>query len=225
MDTLLVTVLTLQIALVATVINVPIAVGLSWLIIKKRVRGSFVLDIMASLPLALPPVVVGYLLLILLGRNGPIGGLLNSLFGVEVVFTWVAAALAAAIVSFPLMARTIMVSMRGVDDGLERSARSLGAGPWRVFFTITIPLAYRGILAGVLLGFVRAISEFGATIIVAGSIPGRTQTLPLAIFSRVQLGDNDVALRLVVVSVALAIVTLALHNWLLERSQEESSVR
>ena len=123
------------------------------------------------------------------------------------------------------MARTIMVSMRGVDDGLERSARSLGAGPWRVFFTITIPLAYRGILAGVLLGFVRAISEFGATIIVAGSIPGRTQTLPLAIFSRVQLGDNDVALRLVVVSVALAIVTLALHNWLLERSQEESSVR
>jgi molybdate transport system permease protein len=225
MDTLLVTVLTLQIALVATVINVPIAVGLSWLIIKKRVRGSFVLDIVASLPLALPPVVVGYLLLILLGRNGPLGGLLNSLFGVEIVFTWVAAALAAAIVSFPLMARTIMVSMRGVDDGLERSARSLGAGPWRVFFTITIPLAYRGILAGVLLGFVRAMSEFGATIIVAGSIPGSTQTLPLAIFSRVQLGDNDVALRLVVVSVVLAIVTLALHNWLLERSQEKSSSR
>lgn len=225
MDTFLVTVLTLQIALVATVINVPIAVGLSWLIIKKRVRGSFVLDIVASLPLALPPVVVGDLLLILLGKNGPIGGLINSLFGAEIVFTWVAAALAAAIVSFPLMARTIMVSMRGVDDGLERSARSLGAGAWRVFFTITIPLAYRGILAGVLLGFVRAMSEFGATIIVAGSIPGRTQTLPLAIFSRVQLGDNDVALRLVVVSVGLAIVTLALHNWLLERSQEESNSR
>ena len=225
MDTFLVTVLTLQIALVATVANVPIAVGLSWLIIKKRVRGSFVLDIVASLPLALPPVVVGYLLLILLGKNGPIGGLINSLFGAEVVFTWVAAALAAAIVSFPLMARTIMVSMRGVDDGLERSARSLGASAWRVFFTITIPLAYRGILAGVLLGFVRAMSEFGATIIVAGSIPGRTQTLPLAIFSRVQLGDNDVALRLVVVSVGLAIVTLALHNWLLERSQEKSNSR
>lgn len=225
MDTLLITVLTLQIALVATVINVPIAVGLSWLIIKKRVRGSFVLDIVASLPLALPPVVVGYLLLILLGRNGPLGGLINSLFGVEIVFTWVAAALAAAIVSFPLMARTIMVSMRGVDEGLERSARSLGAGAWRVFFTITIPLAYRGILAGVLLGFVRAMSEFGATIIVAGSIPGRTQTLPLAIFSRVQLGDNSVALRLVVVSVGLAVVTLALHNWLLERSQEGSRSR
>jgi molybdate transport system permease protein len=225
MDTFLVTVLTLQIALVATVVNVPIAVGLSWLIIKKRVRGSFVLDIVASLPLALPPVVVGYLLLILLGKNGPIGGLINSLFGAEIVFTWVAAALAAAIVSFPLMARTIMVSMRGVDDGLERSARSLGASAWRVFFTITIPLAYRGILAGVLLGFVRAMSEFGATIIVAGSIPGRTQTLPLAIFSRVQLGDNDVALRLVVVSVGLAIVTLALHNWLLERSQEKSNSR
>lgn len=222
METLLIIGLTLQIALVATLIDVPIAIGLSWLIIKKRVPGSFALDILASLPLAVPPVVVGYLLLILLGRNGPLGGLIEGIFGAELIFTWVAAALAAAIVSFPLMARTIMVSMRGVDEGLERSARSLGAGAWRVFFTITIPLAYRGILAGVLLGFVRAMSEFGATIVVAGNIPGRTQTLPLAIFSSVQLGDNDVAIRLVTVSVALAVVTIALHNWLLKRSRDGS---
>ena len=219
MDVLPVIGLTLQIALVATAINVPIAVGLSWLIIKKRVPGSFVLDILASLPLAVPPVVVGYLLLILMGRNGPIGSLIHNVFGADIVFTWVAAAMAAAIVSFPLIARTVMVSMQGVDEGLERSARSLGAGAWRVLFTITIPLAYRGILAGILLGFVRAMSEFGATIVVAGNIPGRTQTLPLAIFSRVQLGDTDVAIRLVAVSIGLAVLTLALHNWLLARSQ------
>lgn len=217
--------LTLQIALVATIIDVPFAVGLSWLIIKKRVPGSFVLDIFMSLPLAVPPVVVGYLLLMLLGRNGPLGGIIQNVFGADVIFTWVAAAIAAAIVSFPLMARTIMVSMRGVDPVLERSARSLGAGPWRVLFTITVPLAYRGILAGILLGFVRAMSEFGATIVVAGNIPGRTQTLPLAIFSRVQLGDDDMALRLVAVSVGLAALTLALHNWLLERSQGNTEAR
>ena len=218
MDALPVIGLTLQIALLATAVNVPFAVGLSWLITKRRVPGSFVLDILASLPLAVPPVVVGYLLLIVLGGNGAVGVTIQRLFGAEIVFTWVAAAMAAAIVSFPLMARTIMVSMRGVDEGLERSAQSLGAGTWRVLFTITIPLAYRGILAGVLLGFVRAMSEFGATIVVAGSIPGRTQTLPLAIFSRVQLGDSDVALRLVAVSIGLAVVTLALHNWLLSRT-------
>ena len=225
MEVLAIIALTLQIALVATIIDVPFAVGLSWLIVKKRVPGRFVLDILASLPLAVPPVVVGYLLLILLGRNGPVGGIARQLFGGDIVFTWLAAAMAAAIVSFPLMARTIMVSMRGVDESLERSARSLGAGAWRVLFTITIPLAYRGILAGVLLGFVRAMSEFGATIIVAGNIPGRTQTLPLAIFSRVQLGDNDVALRLVAVSIGLAVITLALHHWLLERSQGGSEAR
>lgn len=225
MEVLTIIGLTLQVAFVATVIDIPIAVGLSWLIIKKRVPGSFALDILASLPLAVPPVVVGYLLLILMGRNGPIGGVLQNLFGVELVFTWVAAAMAAAIVSFPLMARTIMVSMRGVDEGLERSARSLGAGAWRVLFTITIPLAYRGILAGILLGFVRAMSEFGATIVVAGNIPGRTQTLPLAIFSRVQLGDSDVALRLVAVSIGLAVVTLAVHNWLLERTPDGKETR
>jgi len=211
--------LTLQIAVVATVINLPIAIGLSWLIVKRRVRGSFLLDVLVSLPLALPPVVSGYFLLLLLGRQGPVGSLIRDTLGVDIVFTWVAAALASAVVSFPLMARGVMTAIEGVDERLERSARSLGAGALRVAFTITLPLAYRGIMAGVLLGFVRALSEFGATIVVAGNIPGRTQTLPLAIFEKVQLGRDADALRLVGVSIALAVATILVHNWLLSKSR------
>ena len=211
--------LTLQIAVVATVINLPIALGLSWLIVKRRVRGSFLLDVLVSLPLALPPVVSGYFLLLLLGREGLVGSLIRDILGVDIVFTWMAAALASAVVSFPLMARGVMTAIEGVDERLERSARSLGAGALRVAFTITLPLAYRGIMAGVLLGFVRALSEFGATIVVAGNIPGRTQTLPLAIFEKVQLGRDADALRLVGVSIALAVATILVHNWLLSKSR------
>ena len=211
--------LTIQVAAVGTAINIPFAMAVSWLVVKKRVRGRFLLDLLVSLPLALPPVALGYFLLLLLGRQGPIGGVLHGLLGLEIVFTWFAAALAAAVVSFPLMARTIMVVMDGVDERLEMSARSLGAGPLRVALTVTVPLAYRGILAGILIGFVRALSEFGATVVVAGNIPGRTQTLPLAIFTNVQLGKDGMALQLVAVSAALAVVTLLVHNWLLERSR------
>ena len=209
---------TLRVAVAATAMNFPIALALGWLMVRKRFRGRFVVDILMSLPLALPPVVVGYFLLLLLGRDGPIGAALHAAFGVELVFTWIAAALASAVVSFPLMARAVMVAMANVDERLEASARSLGAGRLRVFFSVTAPLAYTGILAGVLLGFVRALGEFGATIIVAGNIPGRTQTLPLAIFTEVQSGDDGAALRLVGVSIALAVATLAAHNWLLERA-------
>ena len=211
--------LTLRVASLATAINLPVAIALSWLVVKKRVRGRLLIDVLVSLPLALPPVAIGFFLLQLLGRQGPVGSLLHDLLGIDLVFTWVAAALASAVVSFPLMARTIMVAMSAVDETLEMSARSLGAGPWRVLLTITLPLAYRGILAGVLLGFVRALSEFGATIVVAGNTPGRTQTLPLAIFTRVQLGDDDMAMRLVAISIVLAVVTLLVHNWLLERAR------
>ena len=211
--------LTLRVASLATAINLPVAIALSWLVVKKRVRGRMLIDVLVSLPLALPPVAIGFFLLQLLGRQGPVGSLLHDLLGIDLVFTWVAAALASAVVSFPLMARTIMVAMSAVDETLEMSARSLGAGPWRVLLTITLPLAYRGILAGVLLGFVRALSEFGATIVVAGNTPGRTQTLPLAIFTRVQLGDDDTAMRLVAISIVLAVVTLLVHNWLLERAR------
>jgi molybdate transport system permease protein len=211
--------LTLQVAVVATVVNLPVALGVAWLVVKKNVRGRFIIDVLVSLPLALPPVAVGYFLLLLLGREGPVGQAVNNVLGVDIVFTWVAAAMASAVVSFPLMARAVMVAMGEVDERIEMSARSLGAGPWRVFFTVTVPLAYKGILAGILLGFVRALSEFGATIVVAGNIPGRTQTLPLAIFNSVQLGKDDIALRLVAVTIGLAVATLLVHNWLLERTR------
>lgn len=214
-------IVTLQVAILATVINIPFAVAISWLVVKKNVRGRFIIDIIVSLPLALPPVTVGYFLLILLGRNGPIGSAMYTLFGIDLVFTWVAAALASSVVSFPLMARTIMVAMENVDKNIELSARSLGAGIMRTFCTVTLPLAYRGILAGILLGFIRALSEFGATIVVAGNIANRTQTLPLAIFERVLLGDNQMALRLVGLSLVLAIITLFTYNWLLSRTFEK----
>ncbi len=212
--------LTLQVAVVATLINVPLALAVSWLVVKRRVPGRILIEAVVSLPLALPPVAVGLFLLLLLGRDGPIGGLLDDLLGVDVVFTWVAAAIASAVVSFPLMARAIMVAMGDVDARLEMSARSLGAGPLRVAATITVPLAYRGILAGLLLGFVRAVGEFGATITVAGNIPGRTQTLPLAIYQKVQTRDDDAALALAGVSIVLAAATLLVHNWLLERGRQ-----
>ena len=151
--------------------------------------------------------------------GGPIGSVVESSLGLEIAFTWVAAVLAAAVVSFPLVARAVMTAMDEVDDRLERSARTLGAGTVRVAFTITLPLAYRGILAGVLLGFIRALSEFGATIIVAGNIPGKTQTVPLAIYDSIQLGRGDETMILVLVALGLALATLAAHNWLLGRSR------
>jgi len=211
-------VITLQVAILATVINIPFAIAISWLVIKKGIRGRLFIDIIVSLPLALPPVTIGYFLLIVLGRNGPIGSVIHTLFGIDLVFTWVAAALASSVVSFPLMTRTIMVAMENVDENIELSARTLGAGIVRTFYTVTLPLSYRGMLAGILLGFIRSLSEFGATIIVAGNIANRTQTLPLAIFERVLLGDNQMALRLVGLSLMLAIVTLFTYNWLSGRT-------
>ena len=215
--------LTFQVAIVATAINFPFAILVGWLIGRKNIRGSMFLEILVSLPLALPPVVVGYALLIAFGERGPIGSLTSSLFGYEFVFTWFAAAIAAAIVSFPLMVRSIIVSMSSIDDQLENSARALGAGPVRTFLTVTIPLSYHGIVAGLLLGFVRSLSEFGATIIVAGNIPGRTQTLPLALFSKIQLGENGEAVRLMIACIVLAIITLGIHHFLLSKSNVKTS--
>ena len=212
-------VLTLRVAIVATLLNLPLALAVGWLVVKKRVRGAFILEVLASVPLAVPPVVVGYMLLLLLGRRGPIGSLVEGSLGLEIAFTWIAAVLASAVVSFPLVARAVMTAMEEVDERLERSARTLGAGTVRVALTITLPLAYRGILAGVLLGFVRALSEFGATIIVAGNIPGKTQTIPLAIYDNIQLGRGEDTMFLVLVALALALATLAVHNWLLKRSR------
>ena len=210
-------VVTLQVAAAATLMNVPIALALGWLVAKRRVRGRFFLDALASLPLALPPVAIGYALLLAVSPNAPLGRLAEELFGARIVLTWFAAALAAAVVSFPLVARAFITAMEGVDERVERSARSLGAGPMRAFFTITLPIARRGLLAGALLGFVRALSEFGATIVVAGNVRGETQTLPLAIYENIQLGRDSQTLLLVALSVALAAASVAVHNWLLAK--------
>ncbi|HCV27299.1 MAG TPA: molybdate ABC transporter permease subunit [Dehalococcoidia bacterium] len=200
--------LSLRVAVAAMLMALPIAFGLAWILVRKQLRGRFLIEAIVSLPLALPPVVIGYGLLILLGNRGPFDGL---------AFTAFAASLASAIVALPLIVRTFVVALEAVDPRFELAARSLGANPWRVLVTVTIPLAYRGLLAGTLIGFVRALSEFGATIVVAGNIPGRTQTLPLGIFTRIQAGDDAAAYRLVAVSIALAIATLIVHDLLLRR--------
>ena len=210
--------LSLQVAAVGTLIGVPVALWIGWLLAKSSIRGKPVLDTLVSFPLVLPPVVTGYALLVLLGRGGPIGGLLHNLFGVDVVFTWVAASLAAGLVAFPLMVRAVELAMSGVDPRLELAARSLGAGPLRTFFSVTFPLARRGILAAILLAFARAIGEFGATIVVAGNIPGQTQTMSLFIYNRLQVGDDAAAIRLIAACLVLALLALSVHHRLARRS-------
>jgi molybdate transport system permease protein len=209
--------LSIQAASLGTLLGFPLALALAWLLVKSSFRGKVVLDTLVSFPLVLPPIITGYFLLLLLGKNGPIGGPLENILGLKLVFTWVAAALAAGLVSLPLMVRAMEVAIAGVDPRLERAARSLGASPIRAFFTVTVPLAYRGILGGVLLAFARGLGEFGATIIVAGNIPGQTQTIPLAMFTDLQAGDDGGALRLVALSMALAAISLFVHHLLVQR--------
>ena len=209
--------LSLQVAALGTVIGMPIALWIGWLLAKSSMRGKALLDTVVSFPLVLPPVVTGYFLLLVMGPKGPIGRLVDGIFGMDVVFTWVAAALAAGLVSMPLMVRAIEGAMSGVDSRLEQAARSLGAGPFKTFFSITVPLARRGILAAALLAFARGLGEFGATIVVAGNIPGSTQTMSLLIFNRIQLGDEAAAVRIIVASLVLALVSLTLHQRLARR--------
>ena len=209
--------LSVRVAAVGTAIGLPFGLLIAWTLAKTSVRGKVLLDTLVSFPLVLPPVVTGYALLLLLGRNGPLGGLQESL-DVEILFTWFAAALAAGLVSLPLMVRSMEIAMAGVDPRLELAARSLGANRWKVFISVTVPLAFRGILAGVLLAFARGLGEFGATIIVAGNIPGHTQTLPLAIFTNLQVGEDGAAVRFIVFSLALALAALLAHRWMLKRA-------
>ena len=209
--------LSLRVALVGTAIGLPLGLLIAWVLAKSSIRGKVLLDTLVSFPLVLPPVVTGYALLLLLGRNGPFGGLQDDL-GIEIMFTWFAAALAAGVVSLPLMVRSMEVAMAGVDHRFELVARSLGAGRLKVFVTVTAPLAFRGILAGVILGFARGMGEFGATIIVAGNIPGHTQTLPLAIFTNLQVGKDDAAMRFIIFSLVVALAALLAHRWILKRA-------
>lgn len=210
---------TLKISLLATIINLPVAIFIGWILAKKKFKGKFLLDLLVSLPLALPPVVIGYFLLITLSSQNGLGSIINF----NIVFTWIAASIAAAIVSFPLMVRSIIVSMSQVDEKIEQAAMILGASEMRTFFTITLPLSYRGVLAGIFLGFIRALSEFGATIVVAGNIPGQTQTIPLAIYGKIQLGKNVQVLELIALSVLIAVISLLTYNYLSSKTTSKIS--
>ena len=212
-------VLSIQIATLATLINLPIALIFSWLIVKKQIRGSAALEVLMTIPLAIPPTIIGFFVLVIFGINGPIGKITNNLFGFNIIFTWLAATLVTAIISFPLMARAIIVSMSEVEPSLEKTALGLGAGPIKVFFSITMPLSYRGIVAGSLICFVRALSEFGATIIVAGNMPGKTQTISLAIYSAIQSGDESTAFSLSAVALGIAVASLVVYNILLKKDK------
>ena len=200
-----------------TLLGLPIGLAVAWALAKTSMKGKVLLDTLVSFPLVLPPVVTGYALLLFLGRNGPLAGFQRSL-DVELLFTWFAAAMAAGLVALPLMVRSMEVAMAGVDSRLELAARTLGASRWKVFTGVTVPLAFRGIAAGTLLAFARGLGEFGATIVVAGNIPGSTQTLPLAIYTNLQTGNDDAAVRFIVFSLVLALAALLVHRWLLRRA-------
>jgi len=196
--------LTLRTAALATILIVPPALAVAWLLARRRWRGKSLVETLVALPLVMPPVATGLILLELLGRRGPVGGWLHRVLGLDIVFTWRAVVAAMMVMSFPLLVRAARVAFEEVNPRFEQIARTLGATNARVFATITLPLAARGIISGMLLAFARAIGEFGATILVAGNIPGRTTTLSLAIYNLVQLGRDAEAFRLVAFTVAIA---------------------
>jgi molybdate transport system permease protein len=201
--------LSLRVALWCVALSLPPAVAVAWLLARREFIGKAVVDGIVHLPLVLPPVVVGYGLLLVLGRQGPLGAWLYDTFGLTVAFTWKGAVVASAVMAFPLMVRAIRLSIDAVDQGLEAAARTLGSTPLGVFFSITLPLAWPGILTGMVLGFARSLGEFGATITFVSNIPGETRTLPLALFGLTQVpGSEDAALRLVVISTLLAFAAL-----------------
>jgi molybdate transport system permease protein len=195
--------LTLRVAVVSTIVILPLGIAAAWLLSRWKGRGKVSVETLLSLPLVLPPTAVGLVLLEMLRRSGPLGRLLDRA-GIEILFTWKAVALATAVMSFPLLVRPARAALEEVDPRLIAIGRSLGRGDLEVFARVTLPLAWRGILTGTLLAFSRAFGEFGATILVAGNIPGRTQTLALAIFHRTQIGQDAAAFRLVALTVVIA---------------------
>lgn len=201
--------LSLRVGLAGTLFSLPLALAVAWLLARRRFVGHQLLNGLVHLPLVLPPVVVGFALLVLFGRHGAIGAWLYDTFGFTVAFNWKGAALASAVMGFPLMARAMRLSLEGVDRRLEAAARTLGASRWRVFWTITLPLMSSGILTGAILGFARSVGEFGATITFVSNIPGETQTLPLALYAFTQVpGGDPPAFRLCVIAVIVAMTAL-----------------
>lgn len=209
---------TTWVAVVSTLCILPPGVALGWALARGRWPGKSVVETLVALPLVMPPVATGLLLLKLFGRRGILGHWIEQTLGVEIVFTWKAVVIATAVMSFPLLVRTARVAFEAVSPRVEHVARTLGAGPWRVFWTITLPLARQGVIAGAVLAFARALGEFGATVMVAGFIPGKTETLSLSIYHLVQLGRDGPALGLLVISVTLAFGAVWTSERLLRRA-------
>lgn len=212
--------LSARVASTATVLCLPAGIGLAWLLARREFAGKLLLDVLVQLPMVLPPVVPGYVLLLLFGRHGPIGAWLLRHFHLSLAFNWKGAVLASAVMAFPLMVQPIRVAFRMMDRRLEQAATTLGATPWGAFLSISLPLASPGIIAGTLLCFSRGLGEFGATMAFVGNIPGETRTLPLAIYSYTHLPDGDsAAARLALLSLALALLALLLAHLLNRRAE------
>ena len=210
--------LSLRVALVATLFATPLAIAVAWLLARRDFWGKSALDALIHLPLVLPPVVTGYLLLLTFGKRGMIGAWLAE-YGIVFAFRWTGAALACGVMSFPLLVRPIRLSIEAIDRRLEQAAATLGASPWKVFLTVTLPLALPGVVAGMVLGFAKAIGEFGATITFVSNIPGETQVISSAIYALIQTPEGDVAaLRLVIVSIIIASLALIASEVLARRA-------
>ncbi|MEZ9630892.1 molybdate ABC transporter permease [Vibrio breoganii] len=214
--------LSLKVAFVASICILPIGISLAWLLAKKEFYGKSLLDGLIHLPLVLPPVVIGYVLLILFGKQGPLGKWLEQYLGLDFSFSWRGAALASAVVALPLMVRAIRLSILSVDSKLEDAAMTLGANPWRVFQRVTLPLIMPGVISGFVLAFARSLGEFGATITFVSNIPGETQTIPLAMFSFLETpGAEFEAMRLCILAIVIALVSLFISEWMSRRSQQK----
>jgi len=207
---------TTKMAVLSTALILPVGLAFAWCLARRQWRGKALVETIVTLPLVLPPVVTGLALLKLFGRNGPLGHWVHAWFGIDVIFTWRAVVLALSVMSLPLLVRAARSGFEEVDAGLEQIARTLGAGEWRIFFTITLPLAKRGVLGGALLAFARALGEFGATIMVAGNIPGRTTTLSVAVYQHVQLGEDAYAWVLAGTSACLAFAAVLASQFLIK---------
>ncbi len=214
--------LSVKVALTAMTVSLPFAICIAWLLARKQFYGKSILNGLVHLPLVLPPVVIGYLLLISMGRNGAIGKYLLKWFDFSFGFSWYGAALASAIVAFPLVVRSIRLALEQIDQRLEEAARTLGASNIRTFFTITLPLSLPGILAGFVLGFARSLGEFGATITFVSNIPDVTQTIPLAMYSLIETpGAEGAAARLCIIAIAIALISLIISEYLARQTQKK----
>ena len=211
--------LSLRVAFWNVLVSLPVAVAVAWVLARREFPGKIVLNALVHLPLVLPPVVTGYVLLLLLGTQGPVGAWLEQTFGIVVAFRWTGAVIAAAVMGFPLMVRAIRLAIEAVDQRLESTAATLGASPVMVFATVTLPLMLPGILAGTILSFAKGLGEFGATITFVSNIPGETRTLPLAIYTFLQVpGGEERAIRLAAIAVALSLLALLFSEILARRA-------